>query len=162
MLLRRPSTKQHGTRVYHPSAPRPQAAVHLPFHLFAFSMASRPSKLTDSEETLLTARQAEYRSTKAAGKLAFRLALAKHFVEKCGLEASEVMIDFFEQVSRVMPGFDLLHMLTCHTGTRKCTPGSVITPGNRRRSQSSSAASSQANAAGGPKTHIASRLRCRL
>ncbi|KAI1795475.1 hypothetical protein LXA43DRAFT_1091124 [Ganoderma leucocontextum] len=74
-------------------------------------MASRPSKLTEDEETFLKARQGDYRIAKAADKPAWRKALAKHLVEKRGLETSEIMLDFFEQ--------KVYTWLSNHTGKKK-------------------------------------------
>ncbi|KAI1782675.1 hypothetical protein LXA43DRAFT_1067473 [Ganoderma leucocontextum] len=76
-----------------------------------FLMASRPSKLTEDEETFLKARQGDYHIAKAADKPTWRKALAKHLVEKRGLETSEIMLDFFEQ--------KVYTWLSNHTGKKK-------------------------------------------
>ena len=45
-------------------------------------MPPRVSDFNEYEQDLLVKRQSEYRGTPAAGKPAFRDALAKHFIEK--------------------------------------------------------------------------------
>lgn len=61
-------------------------------------MPPHRSDLTSYEEDLLKKKLGEYRNKAAAEKATFREALAKHFLAKREVEATDLLIDFFSQV----------------------------------------------------------------
>lgn len=69
-------------------------------------MAPHRSDLTSYEEDLLKKKQGKYRNKAAADKAAFREALAKHFLVKREVEATDLLIDFFSQVCRIPCALD--------------------------------------------------------
>ena len=65
-------------------------------------MPPRASDFSAYEQELLAKRQSEYRGTAAAGKPAFRDALAKHFIQKRGEPESAVLVEMFSSVCFLM------------------------------------------------------------